>query len=375
MNEFHFRKLRVYKIAEYIFELLLMIGLFALCDKTGMQKYALSLVFCLSLFILGRKRKWSVYALLCAALPMLVYLFMGITGALFHANFYESTLKVLMFWFVPFFVAFSLYVYYGKKMERIVDLQFLSSCVMFFRPKVFEILIAMHFESIYAFTFGLFSIYYVYKKRWGFCMASLVLMYIADKRITILGVVVALAVMGLMWIFRNNWKLALFIWGIVSVVVNLYIYLIYSGTLDYFCRGIGINTNGRLKMYGRVTEWFGGKFLWFGEGLGVIEMLLNHWNISTFSNLHNDLLKFYIELGMVGLVLFLASYGISFVIAGKHIGKSQMSFLLAASVYTMILFATDNVSIYIVYLIPLNSIYFAIFAAKEKETIVGEPCK
>ena len=116
---------------------------------------------------------------------------------------------------------------------------------------------------------------------------------------------------------------------------------------------------------GSVINFFG-----TGHGLGIVEELLTAWRIQDFSNLHNDLLKFHIELGFVGFILLLASYGAVFYLVEKHYGASKLKLFLSMVIYTMMLFATDNVSIYVIYLIPVYSIYFAVLAEKQQKEII-----
>ena len=213
-------------------------------------------------------------------------------------------------------------------------------------------------ESVLAFVFGMYIIYYAYCKRWSNLIIAVVLMYCSEKRIAMLAAFVALMVMMILW-------LALIIWGAVTVFVLFYVWAICSGTLAYFCQGIGINTNGRIKMYTSVVEWFGNSTIVFGKGLGIVEKLLEYWKLVGFNNLHNDLLKFYIEIGIVGLSLYLLSYGIAIKLIGNKFGNKPMSLFLVVGIYTIALFATDNVSIYIIYLIPMYSIYFAALSVKE----------
>ena len=86
-----------------------------------------------------------------------------------------------------------------------------------------------------------------------------------------------------------------------------------------------------------------------------------------FANLHNDLLKFYIELGFIGFLIYLASFGAAFYFVDKYFSKLQTCFFFAIYVYTMVLFATDNVRIYMIYMIPIYSTLFAVlFLGKKK---------
>ena len=64
------------------------------------------------------------------------------------------------------------------------------------------------------------------------------------------------------------------------------------------------------------------------------------------------------------------SYGVTFYLAEKRFGKSQMCGLLAMTVHSMVLFMTDNVSVYVLYLVPVYSICFAMIVSKEKQSAV-----
>jgi hypothetical protein len=131
------------------------------------------------------------------------------------------------------------------------------------------------------------------------------------------------------------------------------------------------NTNGRVEIYSRMAQEATYSVWYLGKGLGVVEKLLECWNISKFANLHNDLLKFYIELGVLGLAIYLTSYLVMFYFVGKNYGNAKMSFILAISIYTVLLFATDNVSIYVMYLFPMYSVFFAVLSEQRTEKIQG----
>ena len=75
------------------------------------------------------------------------------------------------------------------------------------------------------------------------------------------------------------------------------------------------------------------------------------------------------ELGFIGFFVYLLGFGVMFYLTEKKFGESKMSFLLVLSVYTMVMFMTDNVSIYMLYLVPLYSTFFAVLAPKRENTI------
>ena len=360
----------MYRLIKYFFEILMMFIVYVLCDAPGSKKYILIVLLTLYFLIAGRKKQWSVDAIICIFLPVIVYFFTGLIGTFINASEYIETIKTIIFWLIPLLFAFSLNVFYGEKMSHIVDVQFIGSCLAYLIPKGRFIMETITVESMFAYAYGAFFTYYAYKKRWGFCAIAVVLMFLTDKRIVLLAAVLAVLIQGFLWLFRNDKRLTLGIWGIASVIINLYLWLIYSGTLQAFCEGLGINTNGRTKMYGKVTEWFGQNFLMAGQGIGIVEILLSKWRVEDFANLHNDLLKFHIELGFLGLLLLLLSYGVVFYLVEKKYDASKMKIFLSMVIYTMILFATDNVSIYIIYLVPVYSIYFAVLAEKHPKEMI-----
>lgn len=347
-----------------ILEIIAMIFLYAVLDNVGgIKKYIVVLLFCLIFLWLGRKKIWSADVLLCIGIPTTVYLLAGSMSALLSTNSQTETVKIFLYWMVPLLFGLALYCFYGKQMPHIVDVQFWGSFIaykFFDDPRIFSLI---PWESVYAFGFGVFAIYYAYKKRWVMFAFSMAFVYLAEKRIAILAMFVALLLEGIIWLFSYSKKLVLWIWGLVGVAVYGYIFSIYSGFMEALCWAANINTNGRVEMYSRMANEFEFSLGYLGEGIGIVEYLLEHWNISTYSNLHNDLLKFYIELGFLGLLLFLISYGVMFHLVEKNFGKIQMNFFFAISVYSMILFATDNVSIYMIYLLPVYSTFFAVLSS------------
>ena len=360
----------MYRILKFLPEALIFLAVFISCDMPGMKKYLLIAGLSLILLFLSRKKRWSADALCCVALPAAVYLFLGTFQTMICGNVYSSAIKIVVFWVIPLIFAFALYLFYGNDMKRITDMEFLCACMAYTVINWRFLVKTWNVESTFAFVFGAFFIYYVYQKRWTFCGLSALFIYFSDKRIVVMAILPAVAILGILWLFRQDRRLAAIFWGLLMAAVGGYVWLIRSGALQYFCRGIGINTNGRVKMYSQITEWFDELPLLFGNGIGVVEKLLEAWKIPAFANLHNDLLKFYIELGAIGLLIFLLSYGIVFFWVEKKFGKEKMSLFLALAVYTMLLYATDNVSIYILYLIPVYSILFTVLLperAKEEK--------
>ena len=332
----------------------------------GMKKYAIAMVLFAVFCFFGRKRAWDMDVLLCVALPVGIYTIFGGMSGMLQGTYQMSTVKLFVFCLLPLLLAFSMYVFYGKDLHWMMEAQFLSCCIVYGIPCYKFFAVGHMWESTFAFSFGVFAIYYAYRKRILSMALALTLCYFAGKRIALLGVGAVLLVMAVSWLFQNNKKLILAVWGTAIAAIYGYLYLIYSGILDAFCWGANINTNGRVTMYTRMAEEAKFSPLYFGKGLGVVETLLENWNISTYVNLHNDILKFYIELGFFGLLLYLLSYCVLFLFAEKNFDTGKMCFLFGMSLYSLLLFVTDNVSIYIMYLLPVYCSFFAVLSSGRK---------
>lgn len=359
---------KVKLIIRYVLEIILAIILYAILDNvSGIKKYIVVVSASLLLGFFSRKREWFLEVLIFAGLPVCCYVILGSISALIAGNSQVETVKVILYVCVPLFLAFSLYTFYGAKMDHAVNIQFVGSVLaysIFDAPYFAKI---FHWESIYSFVFGIFVIYYVYQKKWKLASLAMLFVIFTEKRIVILAILAVIVVMAVMWLFEENKKLALVIWGITIGIVFVYLYLIYSGIMVEFCWGANINTNGRVEIYSKMASEAKFSLLYFGKGLGTVENLLQHWNVLEFENLHSDLLKFYIELGFLGLLTYLISYGIVFLRVEEKIGKREMCYYLSLMIYTIVLFATDNVSIYMIYLIPMYSTVFAVLSSNKIE--------
>lgn len=345
--------------------LISILSLFYFMDRGGIEKYAIAAAMSAFFLFLGRKSTWNFRAFLIVFIPLSVYLIVGGVSGMFRGTYQFSTVKNILYMLLPFFVSFSMFVCYGVDAERVVDWQLIACIITYFLPNALYIYLWFAWESTFAFSFGAFSIYYAYKKRWIFFGISLILMYVCDKRIALLGVVLALFVMMAVWFFQNNKKFVCAIWATITALIYGYLYLIYSGKLEAICWGLNINTNGRVQMYTRMANQYNFLSHFWGNGIGIIENLLEYLKIETYANLHNDLLKFYIELGFLGLLLYLVSYYFVLDQINKYFGDRQMRCVLGMLVYSMVLYATDNVSIYLMYLIPFYSVLFAVLSPEK----------
>lgn len=365
----------MYRFIKNICVILLMFFALTICHSAGMKKYIFILGLTAVFLILGRKKKWSPEVLLCVSLPTIAYLIMGGMISIAGGSIYTSTFKMVLFLIIPLLFAFSMYIFTDKDIFDMVDAQMIGTCLTYFWISGRFLMRHGRAESTLSFVFGLFFLYYLYKKKWGFVLLTIIFLYLTNKRITLLAVLVVVMVMFFLKLFRNDRRLVYTIWAVVEGGIGGYIWLICSGAFTFVCRGFGIDTSGRVKIYAQIVNWLENPVQLFGKGLGTVEILLEQWKIKSFANLHNDLLKFYIELGIIGLAVYLVSYGVTYYLAGKKLGNEKMCMLLAMNIYSMVLFATDNVSIYIIYLIPFYSILFAILSPNQQSVVKKKDMK
>lgn len=357
------------EIKKYFLGVIASVCVFYFMDRGGLQKYAITAFWSILFLILGRKKEWNIVSVLIAAVPVTIYVLFGGMSGMVHGTYQISTIKNIIYSILPFVFSFSLAVFYETNTEIIIEWQFVSCLLMYVVPNFGMLFLGYTWESTYAFAFGVFAIYYAYKRRWISFAWALNFTFLADKRIALLGVVAVVCIMGIVWLFQNNKKVVFGIWTVTIGLIYGYLFLIYSGILESVCWGLNINTNGRVQMYTRMANQYDFLSGFLGNGIGIMENLLDHLQIDTYANLHNDLLKFYIELGFIGFLIYLISYYLIFHLAEKYFGKKEMCFLLGISIYSMLLFATDNVSIYLMYLIPFYSTIFAVLSSNRKNIV------
>lgn len=341
--------------------------LYYFMNAAGTVKYLLAIGLSVLFLFLGRKKQWSLEVLFIVAFPAAVYIFVGSINALINTCIPTTTIKEIIYWFVPILLTFSLYTYYGKDMVRVVDLEFFAAIIAYFATYYWSLFRYWEMESVFAFVFGAFLIYYLYQKRWIFSILSAVLVYMCVKKIAFLAVAAAVMVMLFVFLTKKSKIVVLTLWGMFISGIYYYLYLLDSGILKSVLYGFGNYANGRFTMYDRFREMYEVSALYIGRGLGYVVNILESWNIPTYANLHNDLLKFYIETGFWGILLFLISYGVVFYISERSFDSSKMCLLFSMTIYSMVLYMTDNVSIYMLYLVPVYSIFFAVLNSESND--------
>lgn len=342
---------------------------YGVLNSGGADKYILVMVIGLMILWFCRTKVYKFDYYFYLMIPVALYCGLGLILSFFGGTRTLWTLKTVSFWVLPPVFTYVLGLAYEKDRYHMVDVQFYGAMIYYCVTNWREILAVGSFESTFAFVFGLFSIYYAYRHRWGCMLMAVGLMYVADKRIATLAVVACLLLMVVMKLLKYSKKIIYVFWGFWSMAVATYLYSICSGFFAVLCERYHIDTNTRLDVYLLVAEQIPDKYM-FGKGLGTAnEMLAGLLDPETFqrwfNNPHNDFLKIYVELGAIGLFLILMSYFFVYYFVGKKVKQQSLSQLFVVTIYFMMLMTTDNVSIYILFLIPMYSICLALTAEQD----------
>ncbi len=171
----------------------------------------------------------------------------------------------------------------------------------------------------YAHGMGIFFLYLVFtlkenKKSRFFLLPAGLLFLSGFKRSGILGMAVGLGLILIAGRFNQAGKKAFAIFVGIAMVAGgiLYIWLLSYNIVDILAERFGINTMGRSEIYGVMRQYYDFSVTFWGRGLGYVSYSISKGLIkvggSGRGDIHNDILRQYIELGMFGFVLWLWSF-------------------------------------------------------------------
>ncbi len=175
----------------------------------------------------------------------------------------------------------------------------------------------------------------------SFCFAA------AFKRIAIIAIVIAL---GFGWLlkfvakYKKDTATSLTIFFTVVLVLLLvgYVGII---KLDVFTllEEAGIDTSGRVIIYGAVDKFYEFSPRFLGHGIGFLTYQLNTSMSVGVNAVHNDFLQYFIDLGFWGYLLWLISMTLVRVCYFGKKGKIDSAILaFVLSIYLVIVSSTDN---------------------------------
>jgi len=354
------RKIRLRSIFDFFWLLLVYYFLFF----PGVEKYILVTSIMIIILIKAKKIKSGeeVRGLLY---PFLFYIFFGIGIGLIKSNISVYTFKQALFILSPFFFVVSLYSHNStERFAKVTDLTFWAISIAFIVNMSSNFNSIDLFESTYAFPIGLYVIYFMFRKSHFKFLIALILAILAHKRIAIGALVLTIVFYFVLEKLNKKIgkKVALVAFIVFSSFVFLYIFSIQTHIIDSFVQRFQINTQGRLYTYHYFDESYKLSYKYLGQGLGFVLNTLKNMYIK---NLHNDFLSMYIEIGFIGLLIFILIYYKYIKYVYEKCDYKCASAVITIIFYTFILYLTDNVSIYISYLIPYFTIILNLISSDQ----------
>lgn len=198
-------------------------------------------------------------------------------------------------------------------------------------------------ESSAAFVFGLFTLYYLFTGRRNRASCAALFMLLGFKRIAMLATLMCALLCVLVPALRaeppRRWRTIAFVALLVNAIVLAVLYQLSIGELDEVISAqTGMSSNwltmGRASLYAEIFGAF--DITWSGSGLGAITSHFVATRVEP-QNAHSDVIKYTVEAGPLLAAAWLWGF--------YRLASGAAAALLLA-VYTNILFATDNVSIY-----------------------------
>lgn len=359
LNTFNFKMHNVYLLAANIV-------LFLLMGRAGVIKYIFVLGMIGMLSLCMNKRIKDIDKLYFF-LPWLFYIFAGWGFCVVQDSVNANSYKQTIFYLIPITLAFVISTYLKKYLRDLVDIQFLAILLVFLLTGIQNFTKSDLMESQYAFIFGAYLLYYFWNKQYCLSVVSVIALYLANKRIALLAAVLTVCYLIFLNVLKKE-KAQLLILRVSNILilggVFAYIYIIKSGILGRITAKYKINTMGRTNVYGMISEAYTFSLKYLGKGIGSVQVLVRELGISTYQLLHNDILSFYIEIGFVGFLIFWTIYCTIFILLLKRVSTQTMCIVFGLFVFTVIVFMTDNISIYINYFYPF---YVMIFSLLERD--------
>lgn len=347
-------KLKISK--QNVTNLLLFTIISGILSTNGFIKYLVILLMTMVLLLKSKEIK-NTFEIKGIVFPIVYYIIIGMILAIFKNNVTIYTFKQIAFYVVPCLFSIALYSNVSiKTFIRITQVQFWSILIIFFIKQIPEYNPIDLLESELAFVFGAYVLYFIYIKKFFYTSIACIALILAHKRIVLGAIVLVIIIYFILKLLKkeNKGKLMITVYGISVMLMFFLIYFIKSGDFLLFTRAHQINTQGRAEsIYPIFNNLYSFSLLFIGNGIGYVLNVLKDYPIK---NLHNDILAIFIEIGFVGSIIYFYLYKLFFYGLYIRKGSKITNFIILLFIYNFILYITDNVSIYVSYLIPFYMI-------------------
>ena len=380
---------KIYKISKIIYSCTIIMSFLFLTSSfvniiPGRTRYAINIVFILytiCIFLLRNEhkiKKQNVFFALSSLLPYVVILIVVLIKSFFSdvitINMIINKMVIIIYWCIP--IISMLCAGYLFK-EDAIDITFYATIISYLFSifqffMIYKIQGIIHFftyatmlgspleQHELVFSLGLFFIYYflfedkkVKNHKFKVFICAMFL-FMGFKRIELVSIIIV-SILYKFVLQGNNFKIKVNIISIIILCICIiYISFIKSGGLDTFAQKYNIDFMSRLTAYDYFNKDYCLNLFYQGKGLGYVSYTLENVGSLLFGigDLHNDILKYYIEMGCIGWILFFMNF---ILLQTKRILKkiniqiARLYFTL--TLFTMIIIVTDNVLRYLQYML------------------------
>tara|TARA_B100002051_G_scaffold275875_1_gene321392 strand:- start:9582 stop:10709 length:1128 start_codon:yes stop_codon:yes gene_type:complete len=206
--------------------------------------------------------------------------------------------------------------------------------------------LAAEFESSFSFIFAFFSLLFFYKRQYLFFTFFSIFTLVSYKRIALFGLFTCIIILIFLRIFNINFTNNKKKIAIVGLSMNLFLIymfiLIINGYFDYYVKlffGKSLNflMMGRMQLFSYAFEINNNTYNIFGLGLGSLSHSLTSNYFTKLTNIHSDILKTYIE---GGLIIFCYTFYFYYKLASVN------SLTVALLILFNFIIISDNIMIY-----------------------------
>ena len=218
-----------------------------------------------------------------------------------------------------------------------------------------------------AYIAGLLLLYYFHKKDYklnkGWLISVFIVFFFAWKRIGILALAIAFLFYALLrHINKSGKKFNIVACGAIAFILSiLYVWMSVSEELSTLLHEYGINMLGRDIIYSYFRKFCDFSITYPGRGIGFVSRQFNYmtWEdvgamVALKQGLHNDLLSLYLEIGMIGFIIWVV-YQLIYIPqkirewSGVDCAVRCFTYII----FTFVTYTTDNTLRYFVYQMTL----------------------
>lgn len=207
------------------------------------------------------------------------------------------------------------------------------------------------------YVFGFLAVYYFYqwfisgKKIFPRMLLAVGLLLLGVKRVANFALVYVVVLALLIKILKNEKYKYRFVYVSASFFVALallFVFTIKNGYLQLAFEHFEIEDNFRFNFWNHISPKYEFSPSFLGNGISYTQRFMWHeWsnikNLSSVTNLHNDILSYYIGLGFVGFLMFFGMFFVGqIVLLKKWFSTKSAVFVFLLSVYYFIIMATSN---------------------------------